>query len=359
MNGILPDNNTSKDWALLVGINGYPNLLGAGEAGNLLGAVDDMLDFANFLQSRLGVDENKMYTVRSPHPEQPAYPSSFGDLANTDQAFINEFENLRNGPNWRQRRLYVYIAGHGFIPKEVNERALLLAEATRSLAYHFAIQDVLNFCEESFMFEEVLLFMDCCAVRNFGTNVSRFRWPTETPQDADMDPPKIFRMFAAKRDQPTREFKVRGKQEYRGIFTQLLLKVMDNAPNGKVTTGYLTNVFKKNPVRNVKHHLENVLELDSDIVFDPYCPDELLLEIFDFGGGVHVDIPLQLCDGVLLATGDKVTAFFNGGQVAESTVENGSLSLELPDGILKLRINDNIEVLAVVSGQVIINANLG
>lgn len=359
MNGLAQPNDTTKDWALLVGIDRYPNLYGEGQPGNLAGAVADMHDFARFLTENYLVNPEQIFTVQSPDPAYPDLPVSQTRLNLAKNELINTYNQLRSaGPDWRQRRIYVFLAGHGFIPRDETNRAIILAEAVTWFLPHFIAQDAITFFQTTKMFEEVLLFMDCCAIRNFSINPISENWLPSAPQDSDLLPTKVFKAFAATSDQPTREFPVKATGESRGLFTQLLLKVLRGDRSGKVTTTYVKQVFDQ-AYDNFACDLADVFNLDGTVTFRPYCPADPGFDIFDFRMGRSVSIRVDLADGVRLSDGDVVEAWQNGtanGTLADrGSVANGELQLDVPDGLITLKINNAVEVIVEVSNRTVVN----
>ncbi len=352
-----PLNDTTRDWALLVGIDGYPSLHGENRPGDLEGAVADMEEFEAFLANEYLVHGEQMIRVQSPHPSQPNQPVSMAALARAKAKLYSTYRELRqNGPDWQQRRIYIFMSGHGFIPHEEEKRALILAESVDPFFEHFVAQDAVSFFAATKMFKEVLLFMDCCAVRTFDLTPNSSVWPAAIPQDEDLPPTKVFKVFAAKGDQPTREFPVKGSGNVRGVFTQFLLKALRGDEHGKVSTSHVFDVFNE-PNVDFRHHLKDIFDLDETFRFLPYCPSDPHFDIFEFETANLVDVPLQLTDGLRLENGDRVEAWDDGAPIHLGTVASNRLTLDLPEGIVKLRFKGETNILVAVHNRTIIDVS--
>lgn len=353
--------DTQRDWALLVGIDGYPTLNGADGPGDLSGAIGDMEDFARFLTGNFLVNPEQIIRVQSPHPDTPPnVPVSEYRLNVARQSIRDKYDELRrSGPNWRQRRMYMFMAGHGFIPNDDTNRAIILAESTNDFISHFIAQEAIAAFTGSKMFEEVVLFMDCCAIRSFNVRPHISDWNLGAPPEPGLPETKVFKAFAAAGNQPTRECALRGSGEYRGLFTQFLLRALSGDHEGKVTTASLKRSFEQ-AGDTFKGILSDVFFLQGDEVFVPHCPADPGFEIFDFKTSQPINIPIQLRADVHLADGYTLEVWeggvANGVLVDTGTVANGQLSLVLPNGLVTLRINNTTSVFVEVANQEIVRS---
>src|SRR5688572_17736192 len=137
------------DCAVVIGISRYPDL------GALQGPENDANDFFDWLTTKpfepldpVNVEMvlSSKFTGRNPQT---------GDI---DSAF-DRILAKPPGPNGTiGRRLYIFMAGHGFSPT-VDDAALLMANAAKgSTGYHIPGRPYANWFREAFCFEEVVLF---------------------------------------------------------------------------------------------------------------------------------------------------------------------------------------------------------
>jgi hypothetical protein len=260
----------AHDFAVMAAVSRYPGWPNR----DLQGPVNDLADFALWLLEKNGggIPQGNASELVAwlKAPNQPA-PSTFSVQSQVlffvspggSQAQTMTIENAvpvterveaallglhRRGVKARSgvgnprigRRLYIFLAGHGFQPSAFGkyETALLMADATadepglhvlgRAYADHFV---------DSNIFDEVVLIMDCCRepneivpVRN--TPFRRFTGPS-APR-----PNKAFCAFATGGGQESREITcdVNGKSVVRGVFTKALLEGLRGAQgSGPVT----------------------------------------------------------------------------------------------------------------------------
>ncbi len=155
------------DRAIVVGICSYPGFT------DLYGPENDAVAIYNWLLSPAGGDvpvENIELIITSqfnppfmtPAEGKPTgvrIQEAFEKLQDLASANSDRGNGLRVG-----RRLWIYLAGHGFGP-DANENALLAANATRIRSgsyYHVLGVYNADYVHFAGYFDEVLLFMDCC-----------------------------------------------------------------------------------------------------------------------------------------------------------------------------------------------------
>ena len=235
-----------NDYAVVVGIAHYPLF-----HADLGGPVNDAKHFVEWLvttedQGGAGVPEEHVTTVvvAIPAPDPNHLEAADGPVPlPVVEDILAAFENLRKKVQGLHReggseeRLYIFLAGHGFsVDTEqlgIEEPVLLMSNAEQGFWPHFAG----HFCAEWFvksgLFQEVVLFMDCCrndplinfplSLPSWGTNTSKTR-------------ARKFYGFATKWAQKSREQLIDGMMQ--GVFTWSLLTalrgdVTDN--EGRVT----------------------------------------------------------------------------------------------------------------------------
>ncbi|HVG61652.1 MAG TPA: caspase family protein [Hyalangium sp.] len=213
---------TEADRAIIVGINRYPGL------SDLDGPEHDAEAFERWVTSPTGgnVPQENVRLIRSSgYPERgdalKAEPTVEAIQGAVDELLQAAETSQENGTGYRAgRRLYLYFAGHGFEPQP-EQVALLTANATRRRGYHVAGRIYADYFRRAGIFDEVLLFMDCC--REPLSQIPLYIPPymmmksNEAPEKA-----RWMNAYATKWSRKSRERMVEGKA--RGIFTVALLK---------------------------------------------------------------------------------------------------------------------------------------
>lgn len=235
-----PQESASRDWAVVVGIDRYPAL------GGLEGPENDARAFRDWLvaPSGGGVPADHVRLILSsdfPAPEgvSSARPTTEILRAAFD-ALLDEAERhgMRAG-----RRLYIYLAGHGLEP-QIEQPALLAANASRIRAgNHVAGRLYADWFRRAGLFEEVLLFMDCCREPASNVPLQPVHYASLIASDAP-ETGKWMTGLATKWSRKSREKKV--GSETRGVFTQTLIAGLEGAAareDGAITdeslAGYL------------------------------------------------------------------------------------------------------------------------
>jgi hypothetical protein len=145
---------TSGDYALVVGINHYPNFR------NLEGAIEDAKDFAKWLyidpEGGGLPEENCKVVFSQKNPVRPIHED-------IDDALFSIFEGLGAGSG---RRFYLYFSGHGLGRSNLGVD-LCLAKWCKNSWPRAALDSLayLNLILGSGKFYEVVFFLDCCRLR--------------------------------------------------------------------------------------------------------------------------------------------------------------------------------------------------
>ncbi|MGH8065960.1 MAG: hypothetical protein ACRERE_12170 [Candidatus Entotheonellia bacterium] len=235
----------NDDWAIVVGIQRYPDL------GDLGGPENDATAFYNWLVSPTGgaVPQDHVALILSSH-YRPPFPSAskaepttqhvqqafdaLGDVAIANQ---DQGDGLRVG-----RRLYIYLSGHGCEP-QVEEAVLLMANATKVRAgHHIPGKPYANWFYRAGYFDEVVLLMDCCRERYPRVPLSVPPYIDLTAPDA-VDRGRRFYGFGTKWSRLSRE-RTMPDGKVRGVFTTALLAGLEGAasdPNGRITAASLAS----------------------------------------------------------------------------------------------------------------------
>jgi hypothetical protein len=156
----------SYHYAVVVGISGYPAI------GNLASPVDDANEFRKWLIHGGEVPEaniKPVLTSEAANDVTIARPIK----SDVDRALLTVNEEATNAiggdlENWQRSRLYIYVAGHGIMPRG-GETALLCADAQDGLYEHLELSAYLKWYAFNAVFQEVVVFADCC--RNWYGNV--------------------------------------------------------------------------------------------------------------------------------------------------------------------------------------------
>jgi hypothetical protein len=340
-----------RDKAIIVGIRSYPGL------SNLDGPENDAKKFHQWVTSKAGgqVKGKDAKLILSSHygPMKKAI-----DARPTLEAVQRELDLLqeeaedssKRGEGFRAgRRLYLFFSGHGFEPAS-DMVALLMANATPRRGYHVVGKLYADYFRRSGIFDEVLLFMDCCRepLQQFPTNPPPY---LEALSSTAPERGKWLHAFATKWSRKSREKKIDGVPH--GIFTAALMRGLGGEardPSGQITDETLTNFLHdhmKDPL--TRKELE-----DPDI---PKQPD--------------IDYDKDPTNRLVIARGGKATGFrvvFNtrpgskgkelvvsGGQplkpVLTTAVTVPAVSANLAQGLYKAQIAaEGLEVLFQVPG---------
>jgi hypothetical protein len=240
------------DYAIVVGINRYPGI------SSLRGPENDARAFRDWLVSPKGgglpPDNPKQlqFILSSDYPEPDAPRRAKPTLELVEDAFYELFMAAYRGKVGR--RLYVFLAGHGFAPSfgfapGLDESALLMANAEKqALGYHIPGGVYVDWFRAAAAFDEILLFMDCC--RDDYSRTAPHLPPfaeVKRPEAANV---RYFYAYATKWSYKARE-KEFVPGECRGLFSYALLEGLNGAAansDGKITGQSLANyIFNRLP----------------------------------------------------------------------------------------------------------------
>lgn len=224
-----------NDYAVVVGIAHYPLF-----HADLGGPVNDAQHFVEWLvaaedQGGAGVPEEHVTTIVAPVPAAPdsnqAEAAGSPDPLPVVENILAAFEDLRervqnlHSEGGSEERLYIYLAGHGFsVDTEqlgIEEPVLLMSNAEQGFWPHFAGHYCAEWFVKSGLFQEVVLFIDCCR------NEPLINFPLSLPSwgvSVGKTRAKKFYGFATKWAQKSREQIIDGMTQ--GVFTWSLLKAL-------------------------------------------------------------------------------------------------------------------------------------
>ena len=235
------------DRAIVVGVGRYPRLGQNGTPQHLGGPVRDATDFAHWLLAQGGTNVTLVtsdgmgqhqWTIEHLRP-------GYGDVEHPLTDLVDEGEACRNAgrPVVLGRRLTIYLAGHGFTPKN-KHLALITAEASRGRMESIEATSWADWFADQTHFDEIVLLMDCCTIADYA---QPSRGPIGLrPNRRANGPAKLVTIWATRPDQFAYE-RAGADGIVRGVFTTELLKALNGAAaerDGKVTTASLRRYFR-------------------------------------------------------------------------------------------------------------------
>jgi hypothetical protein len=209
----------AEDHAIVVGIGRYKS----SSLADLEGPDNDAKAVTEWLEDPDGGDvpSTQVHSITS-----SKFPNEFRPIANdlheAFEALIDLAEEKNPAP--AGRRLYIFMAGHGFGPA-LREAALLMANAAPGRWGHSvcggAVAD--HFAEAAY-FEEIILLMDCCRDKLSTAKAGALPW--QPIQDERTPTSRWIYGFATGFDSRTREMPIDG--EVRGVFTTAVLDALSS-----------------------------------------------------------------------------------------------------------------------------------
>lgn len=349
-----PDN----DHAIVVGIDRYP-MFGEtiNQPNDLRGPVNDAIDVAKWLQASADVSRIRLITSRGHklltsqnmnlitpedgnwlawpagdgniHPLKDKITQAFDEIIDEGEIRATNFQPRRIG-----RRLYVYMAGHGFAPS-ARDIALIMASARQRIQVHnlLATRWIDWFCTQAY-FDEFVLWMDCCSTARVTLIPDTVPYPISAPRPGGRG--RVVIASAAKFGQTAHELPLGAGGEYRGCFTFSLMRGLKGAAadqTGKITTAgleaYLSNAFQ-NDLNN-----QPLWPKKADQEPEFLLKDQI--EFADVGNSLpRYQLSLAIPDGVQVTV---VTGAMQNGSyqtIATAVVAGGIITVPLAAGIYKL-----------------------
>jgi len=290
----------SNDYAVVVGINMYPSL------GDLKGPENDAHGFRTWLEAPDGgcVPAENIEMVISSLYYDPSEQDPLKAKPTTEQvdtAFDRLIERGMQNSGRLGRRLYIFLAGHGF-SSNIEDAALLMANAGKlRTGYHIPGRIYANWFRTAALFEEVVLFMDCCRDDYRRASPHFPPWPDiRSPQGANV---RFFYGFATRWSLRARERVVNDSGAVHGLFTHALLTALKHTPpdeRGCVTgdrlTAYVYNYLPKLVDRELYIDPEFNYDKYHDIVFAERRETLKSLVRISFPNP-HPGQPLEIVDG--------------------------------------------------------------
>lgn len=330
------------DYAIIVGIDHYPEL------GALRGPVHDATAFRDWLLDPDGgaVPQDHIYFITTPDNVDPQ--QDFLDATPTyDQvsnAFLQIFRIALKIDNEVGRRLYLFFSGHGY-SMDIDSASLIMANAHKLLSIPgFPSTEAANQIRKTGMFEEVVLFMDCC--RDDLPRVEQQLPPWLLSSDASGAEVKHFFGFATQWSRKARE-KLTENGQITGLFTRALLEGLRRAQandsqnlNGSGLAAFVRNFLQEDPLNAEKQIPVFRYDTGLEIVFREGLPH------------MHTKVVFEIPDGV---TGELVVS--NGRtEIARVKINGVPTEAQLEPGLYKAEIiGTPLKTLFEVAGKEVEN----
>ncbi len=312
----------AEDYAVVVGIAHYPDI------SDLKGPENDARDFHAWLINANGgaVPMDQATLILS--SDYPGVPKR-EDARPIVQDINNKFEHMieKGMPGGRTgRRLYIFLAGHGFSPTQ-DESALLMANAGSVYRYHIPGRCYAQWFIAAALFDEVVLLMDCC--RDDYPFVPIACPPWDPIHAARAYKVRKFFGFATHWTRKSRERPIPPGGVVRGLFSVSLLEGLQGRASDQ--QGYTTSAKLKGFVQSrlreffqSEEYQSPDFEGDDDIIFTQGlpCPHTHVRITF---GQLAGDILVELIDPTLQLLGQHLP-------------KDGTWEIDLAPGIYKLSV---------------------
>ncbi len=159
------------DYAVVIGIRTYPSM------SPLEGPCRDAQDFYEWLRKSNGGDVPEpnvkmLITDQFQDPDETEHPLT-DEIHLLFKDFVQHGHMAHMSGQSLGRRLYIYMAGHGF--SEVGDgtqAALYAANASPSFAFNVAGTKYAEWFRRNAVFEEIVLVMDCCRTTSLVSEIT-------------------------------------------------------------------------------------------------------------------------------------------------------------------------------------------
>lgn len=216
-----------NDYAVVIGIDGYPQLRPLSTARN------DAIDFAKWLTSKRlgGVPPKNVRVILSPNlpkPPKTVDPCKVHPVQDDIDAALRDFGVEREQKIGR--RFYFYFSGHGFGP-EFDEVGILMATAAMTrLANNIGLRRYRKYFNDTPLFDEAVYILDCCRDHSIQLET---RGPCFTP--STIRPQRNLQEFvilAAKYGEQAFAENHPNTDNPCGLLTKAILEALKNTDNG-------------------------------------------------------------------------------------------------------------------------------
>jgi len=281
-----------EDWAVVAGINYYPGF------SNLQGPVLDTTLFKDWALTRGFVPDDQLNHIKSPEAAPPDVYSAEPTREKIDDAFRRLIRAAEPKRFHRLgRRLYIFFSGHGIVATgdrtpDYRGAALLMANAdSNSLVLHVGARAAAEWFRAHGIFDEVILFTDCCRDQEDNISPSDLIVP---PWKALRPEGRFFYAFPAMLGSKAWEKPLDKYGRVRGVFGYVITEALNNPKlyddKGQLTGSALeSHLYKTIPTLNnrqdpiIDYPHDNKPEIiiakwfprakqPVEIRFDPPCP---------------------------------------------------------------------------------------
>jgi uncharacterized caspase-like protein len=320
------------DHAVVVGIRRYGDSVNPSKwIRDLEGPDNDAQAIAAWLRKPDGgglPDENVrvVSSAEAPDPFPPggAAPQQYAvEAALTDVAFLppSGFRDEEEGRTYAGRRLYVYVAGHGFA-KRVDETALITAEALERRPLNVLITSWLDWYHQAAHFKELVLWVDTCASNVPVAYLKGCDLTVST--GSSIGSARRFYVYAAELNKQAVENKM-ADGKWHGVFTYALLQGLEGGVAGKVTSESLRDYLRNN-MKSFMRPEQRVNAVSQEPAFGPVDPMDFGVEGTTRAFAVTLRFPDRL-------KGKKATVSVDASTVlAETELAGPEWKLELEAG---------------------------
>lgn len=239
---------SDRHYAIIIGLSNYPKF---DPPANLLGPVNDAAAVRHWLRARGGVPEDNIwFRVSSSTRPRSARPTrrQLEDALIWLDRIAQKNDARSGGERAVGRRLYIYVAGHGFSPG-ARQGCLFTAEASaEQVQANVGISTWLQLLQDAGYFREYVLLMDCCMER---TAPSVAIPPALALPKSIQPPATTFVAHAAQRPLKAVEVAIpEDGNRFHGAFTWAFLKGLEGAAvnrygivNGHSMANWLRNAI--------------------------------------------------------------------------------------------------------------------
>jgi hypothetical protein len=249
-----------SDYAIIAGITRYPYL------NDLDGPERDATAFYDWVISPTGgqVLPQNVWLIRTSDFKDPAEPTEL----RIDDAFTELYLLAQKRGGVLGRRLYIFLAGHGFA-QDLSEASLLTANARQKLySHHIPGRKYADWFRASAYFEEIALFVDCC--RNIHKRAPPKTVPFEESFNVEGQKVSWVYAYASQLGQASLEGPSSGFTH--GLFSEALLEGLRKARDdqGLITPASLKNFILNYPsLRKYQQQQEPYITFEGQLLFGP------------------------------------------------------------------------------------------
>lgn len=262
--------DTDEDYAIIIGIDQY-------EAFKPLhGASADARAFESWARNHAKVPDCHIQVLADPDEPLP--------MSAIKEAFVRLALASDDGSKRVGRRLYIFLAGHG-AGTDIDRSGLFASDHRKITPNLLSATDVANLFVRAALFDEVLLFMDCC--RSFNGNLDGYNPFDRNAFDPGSREVRRCYAYAAKLDQKAREREFDGEEGYRGLFTKALVMGLEGHAAERTSNRVTVESLEK----YVKIKMEEFGAKRQNAEFEP--DDDILLVDVDDVPGTSVTVKLS------------------------------------------------------------------